>query len=72
MKIKYDPDADAMYIRLREDEIDHTKEVEEDGDVILDFNKEGKIVGVEILFVKENNPNILKEFQIENIALGNL
>ena len=68
MKIRYDPDADAMYIKIRDDKVDHTREVEEDGDVIIDYNKSGQAVGVEILFVKEKNPNLLKQFQIENLV----
>ena len=65
MKIKYDPDADAMYITLREDKRDHTKQIEKD--IIADFNKEGQVIGVEILFVKEKNPELLEKFQIENL-----
>ena len=67
MKIKYDPDADAMYIRLRDDTVDHTKEIDENP--IIDFNKKGKVIGFEILFVKEKNPNLLKEFKVENIVV---
>ena len=55
MKITYDKDADAMYITLRDDKVDHTKEV--DNNTILDFNKKGEVIGLEILFVKERNPN---------------
>ena len=65
MKIRYDPDADAMYIKLRDDKVDHTKEA--DKNTILDFNKEDQVIGVEILFVKERNPNLLKEFRVENL-----
>ncbi|HLC63126.1 MAG TPA: DUF2283 domain-containing protein [Candidatus Nanoarchaeia archaeon] len=65
MKIKYDADADAMYILLREDKRDHTKQIEKD--IIADFNKEGQVIGVEILFVKEKNPELLEKFQIENL-----
>ena len=65
MRIRYDSDADAMYITLRDDEVDYTKEI--DKNTILDFNKKGEVVGVEILFVKERNPNLLKEFQVENL-----
>ena len=43
MKIRYD--ADAMYITLRDDKIDHTKEIDEN--TIADFNKEGQVIGVE-------------------------
>ena len=54
-----------MYINLREDKIDHTQEI--DDNTIIDFNKKGEVIGVEILFVKERNPNLLKEFKVENL-----
>jgi len=65
MKITYDPDADAMYIRFRDDTIDHTKEIDEN--TLLDFNKGNQVIGVEILFVRERNPDLLKEFKVENL-----
>lgn len=65
MKISYDPDADAMYITLREGEVDHTKEIDEN--TIIDFDKEGNVLGIEVLFVKERNPNLLREFQVQNL-----
>ncbi len=66
MKIRYDPDADALYIRFREDEVDHTKELDEN--TIIDYNKQNQVIGVEILFVKERNPDILKQIQVENLV----
>lgn len=66
MKIRYDPDADAMYITLREGEFDHNKEVDETA--IIDFDKHNNILGIEILFVKERNPSLLKELKAENPA----
>ncbi|MEK6946047.1 MAG: DUF2283 domain-containing protein [Nanoarchaeota archaeon] len=65
MKIKYDPSADAMYITLKKDKVARTKEIDEN--TILDFDKDGQVIGVEILFVKERNPDILKELKIENL-----
>ena len=65
MKIRYDPEADAMYIKFRDDKVDHTQEL--DKDTIIDYNKANQVIGVELLFVKERNPNILKEFQVENL-----
>jgi len=43
------------------------KHKEIDKDTIVDFNKKGEVIGVEILFVKERNPTLLKEFQVENL-----
>ena len=49
MKIKYDSEADAMYIKVRKGKFDHNEKVEED--VILDCDKSGNILGIELLFV---------------------
>ncbi|HLC50276.1 MAG TPA: DUF2283 domain-containing protein [Candidatus Nanoarchaeia archaeon] len=65
MKIKYDSDADAMYISLKRDKVSRTKEI--DRNTIIDFNSKGQVIGVEILFVKERNPTILKELKFENL-----
>ena len=65
MKITYDPDADAMYIYLKEGKSFKTKEV--DDNTILDYDKEGNVIGIEILFVKERMPQLLKEFKVENL-----
>ena len=66
MKIRYDPDADAMYISLRKDKVARTKEI--DKNTIIDFDKKGQVIGVEILFVKERNPDILNELKVENLV----
>ncbi len=66
MKIRYDPEADAMYIKLRDSEVVKTKKI--DRNTILDLDKNGQVIGIELLFVKENNPNLLKEFQVENLV----
>jgi len=65
MKIKYDKDADAMYIKFRKAEVFKTKKV--DKNTILDYDQQGQLIGVELLFVKENNPAILREFRVENL-----
>lgn len=65
MNIRYDPDADAMYIKFREKEIDYTQELDEN--TIIDFDQQGEVIGVELLFVRERNPELLKEFKIENL-----
>lgn len=65
MKITYDPDADAMYIYLKEGKSFKTKEV--DDNTILDYDNKGNVIGIEILFVKERMPQLLKEFKVENL-----
>ena len=47
MKVRYDPEADALYIRLREGTIAETEEVS--AGVMLDVDAEGNPVGLEIL-----------------------
>ena len=63
MKIRYDSDADAMYITFRDDKVDHTKEIDEN--TIADFNKNGQVIGVELLFVKERNLRCCTNNRIE-------
>jgi uncharacterized protein YuzE len=42
-------EADALYIRLREGDIDHTVEISNDNDVWADVDDEGNVLGIEIL-----------------------
>ena len=51
MKINYDHDADAMYIKLKSGEFDHNKKV--DKYTIIDYDEKDNILGIEVLFVKE-------------------
>lgn len=69
MKITYDPEADAMYIYLDENaEVFETKEINED--TIIDYDKRGNIVGIEILSVKEKRPQLLDKLKVENLVVG--
>jgi uncharacterized protein YuzE len=47
MQTRYDPDADALYVRFSEAEIIESEEVS--NGVILDFDAEGRIVAIEVL-----------------------
>jgi len=51
MTLEYDKEVDALYIRIEETYIDKTQELEEG--INLDFDLEGKLIGVEILNAKE-------------------
>ena len=51
MRIRYSKEADALYIRLSEDEINDTDEINED--IVLDYNQKGVVVGIEILSASE-------------------
>ena len=68
MKVHFDQDADAVFIRLDEDKkIIESKEVEKG--VILDFDENDEVIGIEILKVKNRiGMEQLKElkFQLAN------
>jgi uncharacterized protein YuzE len=52
VQVEYDQKADAMYIRLRKAKYDISEELAEN--VILDLDKNGKIIGIEILEASKN------------------
>lgn len=52
MRVEYDSQANALYIYLQENRrVAQTREIE-DG-LIVDLDKSGKVIGIEILDVKE-------------------
>ena len=51
MRIKVDLESDALYFRIGEASIDSSDEV--DDGIVVDYDSEGKVVGIEILRLKE-------------------
>jgi uncharacterized protein YuzE len=51
MRMTYDPDADALRLRLSEAPVEESAEVAPN--VVLDFDGEGRVVGIEVLFVSD-------------------
>jgi len=51
MRMTYDPQADALMLRLSDGPVETSEEVAPD--VVLDFDAEGRVVGMEVLFVSE-------------------
>jgi uncharacterized protein YuzE len=47
----YDPEADALMLRLSDAAVETSEEVAPN--VVLDFDAEGRVVGIEVLFVSE-------------------
>ena len=47
MRVRYDEEADALYIRLRKAEYYESDEIREG--FILDYDTDGNIIGIEIL-----------------------
>ena len=56
MKIRYDPEVDAMVIRFRETTVEESDEISPN--VIADFDADGEVVGIEILSASQivDNP----------------
>jgi uncharacterized protein YuzE len=54
MRIKVDMESDALYFRLCEDLIEESEEIAPG--IIVDYNKDGKVVGIEVIGIKEQFP----------------
>ncbi|MBI4610396.1 MAG: DUF2283 domain-containing protein [Candidatus Rokubacteria bacterium] len=68
MKIEYDPEADALYIQIREAHPDDNIDIEEG--VTVDVDKDGHIVGVEILDAsKRLSPSDFTNITIQKLPL---
>ncbi|MDN5344619.1 MAG: hypothetical protein PWQ18_730 [Clostridia bacterium] len=68
MKFRYDPDADALYIRFNDSSIYETEEISQG--VMLDIDAEGILVGLEILNAskKLGKPPLTVELELPKIA----
>ena len=61
MNIQFDSDVDALYLRLAEGEIIDSDTIEPD--VVYDYDADDRVVGVELLRVSANLPELaLKAF----------
>ena len=68
MEIEYDPEADALYIQIREAHPSDNIDIEEG--VTVDVDERGHIVGVEILDAsKRLSPSDLASITIEKLPL---
>jgi len=62
MKLQVDEKADALYLRLDESKIVESQEVSPG--VVLDFNEDNQVVGVEILHLSKRTPKLnIKDLQ---------
>ena len=63
MRIHYSHDVDALYIRLKETEITNTDEITDD--IIMDYDKDDNVIGIEILSASDKadiNQVIIQSF----------
>ena len=64
MRVHFDEKADALYFRLDDSKIIDSREVQPG--IVLDFNDQDQVVGIEILRVKKRVPLAnLKNIQFE-------
>lgn len=69
MKIEYDPDVDAMYIEFQDGEFGSNKKI--DDLTIIDYDKKGKILGIELLKISDRIPkSSLSEVNVKNLVLA--
>jgi len=66
MKIEYSKEADAIYVYFREEYVAKSKEIE-DG-VIIDFDRNGQLIGIEVLDVSQR----FSLSDIVNVSIENL
>ncbi len=68
MRIEFDQEADALYVQIHEAYVAHVKEIEEG--VIIDFDENRRIIGMEILDVTKRFPlEDLVNLRVENLPL---
>jgi uncharacterized protein YuzE len=68
LKIEYDKEVDALYIRIQEKPVSRTQEVSEG--VNLDFDAEGRLIGLEVLGATERySSRDIFNFSTENLIL---
>ena len=64
MRMRYDENADALYLRLDESKIVESEEVQPG--IVLDFNADKQVVGIEVLNLRKRVPSAnLKEMQFD-------
>jgi uncharacterized protein YuzE len=69
MKIEYDKQVDALYIRIQEKDVARTQEVSDD--VNLDFDDKGRLIGLEVLSAsKRYSSSDIFNLSTENLILN--
>jgi uncharacterized protein YuzE len=64
LKVRFDENADALYLRLDDSRIVESEEVQPG--IVFDFDERNQVVGIEILRVKERVPLAnLRQMQFE-------
>jgi uncharacterized protein YuzE len=56
MRLHVDKEADALYLRLDDSKIIESDEVAPG--IILDYNEQNEVVGIEMLYLSKRSPNL--------------
>lgn len=59
MKIEFDPIADALYLELSDSEVEKTEEIKPG--VMMDYDADGNIIGVEVLYISKRANQPIKK-----------
>ncbi|MDI6916541.1 MAG: DUF2283 domain-containing protein [Thermoplasmatales archaeon] len=69
MRVKVDMESDALYFRLCEEHIEDSEEIAPG--IVIDYDKEGKVVGIEVLGIKNRFPaEDLSHLKVEMPTVG--
>ncbi len=67
MKITFDKEADAVYIEFSNLKFSSNKKI--DDNTIIDIDKEGNIIGIELLSVSKRIPkDFLSDINVKNLV----
>ena len=61
MKSRYDKEADAVYIELKNGKVHHTIEVR--SNILIDVDKDGSVIGIEILNAATEAPQTISSLK---------
>jgi uncharacterized protein YuzE len=59
MKLELDPEADAVYLEISAAEVERTEQIKPG--VVIDYDIDGNVVGVEVLYVGKRSHAPLKQ-----------
>lgn len=53
MKITYDPEGDILYLRLREGVVAHSEPLQDQEDIVIDYDQADSPIGIEMMNVSD-------------------
>jgi len=66
MKLHVDKEADALYLRIDDSQIVESEEVAPG--IVLDYNANNEVVGIEMLHLSQRTPNVrLSTLEFETV-----